>query len=85
MRFFSSEYEKEKAQHKKELVRNEFKVVGKYNIPLIKKQNILNSSLPDAFPTFCAGGAIVSVPIVILFVLLQKYFVFGETIRNFQI
>ena len=31
MRFFSSEYEKEKAQHKKELVRNEFKVVGKYN------------------------------------------------------
>ena len=40
MRLFSSAYEKEKAQHKKELVRNEFKVVGKYNIPLIKKQNI---------------------------------------------
>lgn len=40
MRFFSSEYEKEKAQHKKELVRNEFKVVGKYNMPLIKKQDI---------------------------------------------
>lgn len=45
---------------------------------------VLNSSLPDAFSTFCAGGVIVSLPIVILFLILQKYFVFGETLRNFR-
>lgn len=44
----------------------------------------LNSSVPNAFQTFCAGGVIVSVPIALLFFLLQKYFVFGETLRNFR-
>ncbi len=44
----------------------------------------LDSSLSDSFPTFCAGGVLVSLPIVTLFLLLQKYYVFGETLRNFR-
>ncbi|MDD4210976.1 MAG: DUF4417 domain-containing protein [Clostridia bacterium] len=35
-----TEYEKNKKQHKLELVRNNFKTMGKYDIPIIKKQNI---------------------------------------------
>ena len=35
-----TEYEKQKAQKKRELVRNELQTVGKYQIPLIKKQEI---------------------------------------------
>lgn len=35
-----TEYEIQKALHKKCLVRNEYQMVGKYNIPLIKKQQI---------------------------------------------
>lgn len=35
-----TEYEQEKLLKKLKLVRNEFKTVGKYGIPLIKKQNI---------------------------------------------
>ena len=35
-----TEYEEEKFLKKLKLVRNEFKVVGKYGMPLIKKQNI---------------------------------------------
>jgi len=34
------DYESEKRKNKQRLVRNEFKTVGKYGIPLIKKQNI---------------------------------------------
>lgn len=34
------DYEAEKRKNKQRLVRNEFKTVGKYGIPLIKKQNI---------------------------------------------
>lgn len=35
-----TEYEREKLTKKLKLVRNEFKTVGKYNMPLIKKQEI---------------------------------------------
>ena len=35
-----TEYESEKLNKKLKLVRNEFKTVGKYGIPLIKKQEI---------------------------------------------
>ena len=35
-----SEYEKQKAHHKRMLVRNELQMVGKYQIPLIRKQEI---------------------------------------------
>ena len=35
-----TEYEEEKLLKKLKLVRNEFKIVGKYGMPLIKKQKI---------------------------------------------
>jgi hypothetical protein len=36
----STEYEIQKAKHKRLLVRNEFRGVGKYDIPLMRKQRI---------------------------------------------
>lgn len=45
---------------------------------------VLGSDMPDAFPTFCAGGVVVSVPIAILLFFLLKYYIFGETLRNFR-
>ena len=36
----NNEYEDEKRKNKQRLVRNEFKGVGKYGMPLIKKQKI---------------------------------------------
>ena len=36
----STEYEIQKAKHKRLLVRNEFRGVGKYDIPLVRKQRI---------------------------------------------
>ncbi len=36
----SSDYEEEKCERKQRIVRNEFRGVGKYGIPLVKKQNI---------------------------------------------
>ena len=36
----NSEYEDEKRKNKQKLVRNEFKGVGKYGMPLIKKQDV---------------------------------------------
>ena len=38
--FEYTEYELQKRMHKQELVRNEFKTVGNYQIPLIRKQDI---------------------------------------------
>ena len=38
--FEYTEYELQKRRHKQELVRNEFKTVGNYQIPLIRKQGI---------------------------------------------
>ena len=38
--FEYTEYELQKRRHKQELVRNEFKTVGNYQIPLIRKQEI---------------------------------------------
>ena len=35
-----NEYQEEKLKRKQKLVRNEFKGVGKYGMPLIKRQNI---------------------------------------------
>ncbi len=37
-----TEYELQKAMHKKLLVRNEYRGVGKYDIPIIHKQQIKN-------------------------------------------
>ena len=45
-----TEYEIEKAKHKRLLVRNEFRGVGKYNIPVVRKQFIdLNKILFEDF------------------------------------
>ena len=38
--FEYTEYELQKRRNKQELVRNEFKTVGKYQVPLIRKQDI---------------------------------------------
>lgn len=38
--FEYTEYELQKKRNKQELVRNEFKTVGNYQIPLIRKQDI---------------------------------------------
>lgn len=46
-------------------------------------QWILDAPIEENFELFCAGGVVVSVPIVILFLILQKYYVMGETIRTF--
>lgn len=42
-------------------------------------QNLLNSETDPQFTMFCAGGVIVALPITILFMLLQKYYVAGVT------
>lgn len=44
-------------------------------------QWILTDPIQDSFSIFCAGGVVISVPIVILFMVLLKYYVAGETIR----
>lgn len=46
-------------------------------------QWILDAPIEENFELFCAGGVVVSVPIVILFLILQKYYAMGETIRTF--
>lgn len=38
--FEYTEYELQKRRHKQELIRNEFETAGKYQIPLIRKQDI---------------------------------------------
>ena len=38
--FEYTEYELQKRMHKQELIRNEFETEGKYQIPLIRKQDI---------------------------------------------
>lgn len=35
-----TEYEIQKAKHKRLLVRNEFRCIGKYDIPLVRKQQV---------------------------------------------
>lgn len=42
--------------------------------------NMLNKSLINKyFSVFCAGGLLVSIPIAILFIIMQKYYVEGVT------
>ena len=42
--------------------------------------NMLDKSLVNSyFSVFCAGGVIVSIPISILFVIMQKFYVEGIT------
>ena len=39
----------------------------------------MENSLKEKFSRFCAGGVLVSVPITILFLVLQRYYVEGVT------
>ena len=42
--------------------------------------NMLNRNLlPNYFSRFCAGGILVGIPIGILFVIMQKFYVEGIT------
>ena len=43
------------------------------------RQMITQNNLTTLFPTFCAGGVVVAIPIMILFFALQKYYVEGIT------
>ncbi len=40
---------------------------------------LTNDQMPKMFTTFCAGGVVVAIPITILFLCLQKYYVEGVT------
>lgn len=40
---------------------------------------LTDSMINDYYTTFCAGGVVVAVPITILFICLQKYYVAGVT------
>lgn len=50
-----------------------------YNVAAGLQWLITDSMKNDYYTTFCAGGVVVAVPITILFLLLQKYYVAGVT------
>lgn len=53
--------------------------VDGYNVA-VGLQNLMSKLLKDEFYTlFCAGGVVVAIPITILFMLLQRYYVEGVT------
>lgn len=43
------------------------------------QQMLSNATLETMFPAFCAGGVLTSIPIMVLFFALQKYYVEGVT------
>ena len=40
---------------------------------------LTNDQINNMYTTFCAGGVIVALPVTILFLCLQKYYVEGVT------
>ena len=50
-----------------------------YNVAAGLQWLLTDSMKYDYYTTFCAGGVVVAVPITILFLLLQKYYVAGVT------
>ncbi len=50
-----------------------------YNVAAGLQWLITDSMKNDYYTTFCAGGVVVAVPITVLFLLLQKYYVAGVT------
>lgn len=50
-----------------------------YNVAAGLQWLLTDSMKNDYYTTFCAGGVVVAVPITILFMLLQKYYVAGVT------
>ncbi len=52
---------------------------SKYNVAVGLFQWINNNDYQGFFTRFCAGGVTVAIPVTILFLLLQKYYVEGVT------
>ncbi len=50
-----------------------------YNVAAGLQWLITDSMKNEYYTTFCAGGVVVAVPITVLFLLLQKYYVAGVT------
>lgn len=50
-----------------------------FNVAVGLQQMLSKGQLNTYFPTFCAGGVLVSIPIMVLFFWLQKYYVQGIT------
>ena len=53
--------------------------VKMFNVAVGLQQMLTKESGSAYFPIFCAAGVVVSIPIVILFFLLQRYYVEGVT------
>lgn len=51
----------------------------KYTIALGLYQMITRENIQQYFTQFCAGAVIVAIPITILFIIMQKYYVSGIT------
>lgn len=50
-----------------------------YNVAAGLQWLLTDSMINDYYTTFCAGGVLVAIPITVLFMLLQKYYVAGVT------
>ena len=50
-----------------------------YNVAVGMYNWLTNDQISNYYTTFCAGGVIVAIPITILFLCLQKYYVEGVT------
>ena len=54
--------------------------VDKFNVALGLKEMLHKENVHQYFTRFCAGAVVVSVPITLLFIWLQKYYVEGVTV-----
>lgn len=50
-----------------------------YTIALGLYQMITRENIYNYFTQFCAGAVIIAIPITILFIMMQKYYVEGVT------
>ena len=50
-----------------------------YNVAVGMYSWLTNDQISNMYTTFCAGGVIVAIPVTILFLCLQKYYVEGVT------
>lgn len=50
-----------------------------YNVAVGLNSWLANTSIDDHYTMFCAGGVLVAIPVAVLFMCLQKYYVEGVT------
>ena len=50
-----------------------------YNVAVGLKKMLERETVQEYFTRFCAAGVLISIPITVLFFLLQKYYVQGVT------